>query len=198
MSDPAGPPRDHPSGDVTELLHAWSSGDPEALKKLLPLVYAELRRRASAQMRRERGGHTLQPTALVHEAFLKLVSQKGLTWQDRAHFFAVAARAMREVLVDHARKRDAEKRGGTQTRVSIEDVTLSTPPRSFDLLALDLALNRLATLDERQARLVELRLFTGLTIEEAAEALGCSHATVSRDWKHAEAWLHHQMGAGAA
>lgn len=191
----AGPAR--PTGDVTELLRAWSAGDEEALKKLLPLVYDELRRRAMAQMRRERADHTLQPTALVHEAYLKLVGQKGIQWQDRAHFFGVAARAMREILVDHARARAAVKRGGLETRLSVEDAIVSVEPPTLDVLALDIALDRLAALDERQARLVELRVFSGLTIEESAEVLGCSPATVSRDWKHAQAWLRCEMSGGA-
>jgi RNA polymerase sigma-70 factor (ECF subfamily) len=185
--------KDRPAGDVTRLLLAWSGGDREALEKLLPLVYSELRRRAESQMRRERSEHTLQPTALVHEAYLKLVDQQGVAWKDRAHFFAVASRAMRQILVDHARRRRTAKHGGQELRLSIEDVALATQPRSLDLLALDLALDRLAALDERQSRLVELRVFGGLTIEEAADVLGCSHATVSRDWKHAEAWLHREM-----
>jgi RNA polymerase sigma factor (TIGR02999 family) len=185
--------KDRPPGDVTRLLLAWSGGDREALEKLLPLVYSELRRRAESQMRRERSEHTLQPTALVHEAYLKLVDQQGVAWKDRTHFFAVASRAMRQILVDHARRRRTEKHGGREVRLSVEDVELATEPRSLDLLALDLALDRLAALDERQSRLVELRVFAGLTIEEAADVLGCSHATVSRDWKHAEAWLHREM-----
>ena len=144
-------------------------------------------------MRNERPGHTLQPTALVHEAFLKLAGSAGVEWRDRAHFFGVAARAMREVLVDHARRHAAEKRGAAETRVTLTDARAVTPPRDLDLLALDLALERLAALDERQARLVEMRVFTGLTIEESAEVLGVSHATVSREWRHAEAWLHREM-----
>jgi RNA polymerase sigma factor (TIGR02999 family) len=187
-----------PAGDVTELLRAWSAGDGEALKKLVPLVYGELRRRAMAQMRRERADHTLQPTALVHEVYLKLVDQKGIQWQNRAHFFGVAARAMRQILVDHARARAAGKRGGVETRLPLDDATVSTDPPTLDILALDMALDRLATLDERQARLVELRVFSGLTIEESAEVLGCSHATISRDWKHAQAWLRREMAGGAS
>jgi RNA polymerase sigma-70 factor, ECF subfamily len=194
------PPAPSPSspGDVTRLLRAWSAGDKEALAGLLPLVYAELRQRARTFMRRERAGHTLQPTALVHEAYMKLVDQKNISWKDRAHFFGVAARAMREVLVDHARRHAAEKRGAAQTRVTLTDASAVTPPRDFDLLALDLALERLAALDERQARLVEMRVFTGLTIEESAEVLGVSHATVSREWRHAEAWLHREMSGLSA
>ena len=185
-----------PTSDVTELLRAWSGGDKEALKKLMPLVYGELHRKALVQMRRERADHTLQPTALVHEAYLKLVDQRGIQWQSRGHFFAVAARAMRQILVDHARARAADKRGGLETRVSLDDAGVSTGPSTLDILALDIALDRLAGLDERQARLVELRVFSGLTIEESAEVLGCSHATVSRDWKHAQAWLRREMSGG--
>lgn len=187
--------KERPAGDVTQLLLAWSGGNAEALDRLLPLVYEELRRRAEGQMRRERAEHTLQPTALVHEAYLKLVDQKGVKWSDRAHFFGVASRAMRQVLVDHARRRRTARHGGAEIRLSLEDAALATPPKSLDLLALDDALSRLAALDERQSRLVELRVFGGLTIEEAARVLGCSHATVSRDWKHAEAWLHREMAA---
>lgn len=177
-------------GEVTLLLRAWSAGDTTALDRLFPLVYADLKSRARAAMRRERGGHTLEPTALVHEAYIKLAGRgDGLTWQSRAHFIAVAARAMREVLVDHARRRLARKRAGGISKVSIEEISPASAPRSFDLLALDLALERLAALDDRQARLVELRLFGGLTIEESAAVLGVSPATVSREWRHAEAWL---------
>lgn len=182
-------------GEVTALLLAWSAGDGEALAKLIPLVYGDLRKRAEGLLRKERSGHTLQPTALVNEAYLKLVDQKRVTWQNRAHFHAVAARAMREVLVDYARQRRAEKRGAGRTLVTLDEARAATPPRSLDLLSLDQALDRLAALDDRQSKLVELRVFGGLTIDEAAEALGISPATVSREWKHAEAWLHREMGA---
>jgi RNA polymerase sigma factor (TIGR02999 family) len=183
-----------PSSDVTGLLRAWSSGDPAAPDALLPLVYAELRRLAASQMRKERGDHTLQPTALVHEAYLRLVDQR-LSWQDRAHFFGVAARVMRQVLVDYARRRNAKKRaaGGV---VSLETGEPSVAPRPLDLLALDEALARLSSLDEKQARLVELRLFAGLTVEEAATVLDCSAATVSRGYRHGVAWLRREMRIG--
>ena len=189
-----GPPV--PPGEVTRLLNAWSAGDREALERLLPLVYGELRRCAGAYLRRERAGHTLQPTALVHEAYLKLVGGAPISWKDRAHFYGVAARAMRQVLVDHARAHAAGKRGAGQFLVGLDAAaSASTPPRSLDLLDLDRALSKLAALDERQSRLVELRLFGGLTIEESAEVLKVSHMTVSRDWKHAEAWLQREMTA---
>lgn len=178
-------------GEVTGLLRAWSKGDVDAPEQLLPLVYAELRRLAASKMRRERSDHTLQPTALVHEAYVKLVDQK-LAWQDRSHFFGVAARAMRQVLVDHARKRRAQKRAGG-FQVSIESAEPAVAPRALDLLALDQALHRLAELDARQAHLVELRVFAGLTVEEIAKVLDCSPATASRDYRHAEAWLRRQM-----
>lgn len=183
-----------PAGEVTRLLREWSAGDRNALEKLLPLVYDELRRCAGAYLRRERAGHTLQPTALVHEAYLKLVGGETVEWKDRAHFFGVAARAMRQVLVDHARARNTVKRGEGQVLVALEAAgDATTHPRNLDLLDLDRALSRLARLDERQSRLVELRLFAGLTIEESAEVLNVSHATVSREWKHAEAWLQREI-----
>jgi RNA polymerase sigma factor (TIGR02999 family) len=182
-------------GEVTGLLRAWSKGDLDAPDRLLPLVYAELRKLATAQMRRERADHTLQPTALVHEAYVKLVDQH-LAWQDRGHFFGVAARAMRQVLVDHARRKHAQKRAAG-VRVPMESGAAGPAPRTLDLLALDQALHRLADLDSRQAHIVELRVFAGLTVEETARALGCSPATASRDFRHAEAWLRRQMrGAG--
>jgi RNA polymerase sigma factor (TIGR02999 family) len=191
MGDPQSPA---PAGEVTRLLRKWSAGDKDALERLLPLVYDELRRRAGAYLRAERAGHTLQPTALVHEAYLKLVGGDAIEWKDRAHFFGVAARAMRQVLVDHARARKAAKRGEGQVLVALDAAgDAATPPRNLDLLDLDRALSKLAGLDERQSRLVELRLFAGLTIEESAEVLNISHATVSREWKHAEAWLQREM-----
>ena len=182
----AGPP-----AEVTALLRAWSKGDPGASDKLLPLVYSELRRLAAAQMRKERSDHTLQPTALVHEAYLKLVDQH-LAWKDRGHFFGVAARAMREVLIEYARRKGAKKRAGG-VEVPIENADPAVAPRAFDLLALDQALHHLEGLDERQARLVELRVFAGLTTAETAKVLDCSQATISRDFRHAEAWLRREM-----
>lgn len=193
-------PNPTPPGDVTGLLVAWNGGDREALEKLVPLVYEELRRRAQRALAKERRGHTLQPTALVHEAYMRLVDQNRVPWQNRFHFYAVSARAMRQVLVDHARRRLADKRDGGRTFVPLSraGVEAATPPPSLDVLALDQALERLASLDPRQAKLVELRVYGGLTIDEAAEALDVSAATVSRDWRHAEAWLHREMAGSAA
>jgi RNA polymerase sigma-70 factor, ECF subfamily len=189
-------PADSP-GEVTALLRAWSRGEAEASDKLLPLVYRELRRLAASQMRKERRGHTLQPTALVHEAYVKLVDQH-VSWKDREHFFGVAARAMREVLIDYARRRGRKKRVGQNLEISMGSFEPSVAPRALDLLALDEALHRLAGLDERQARLVELRVFAGLTVEETAKVLQCSAATVSRDFRHAEAWLRREMRSAPA
>jgi RNA polymerase sigma factor (TIGR02999 family) len=195
MTDPISDGRgDDPSrGAITALLLDWSHGDPEALEKLVPLVYAELRHLAERSLRRERAAHTLQPTAVVHEAFLKLVDQQRVEWKSRAHFFAIAAQAMRRLLVDHARARNAEKRGGFATRVALEDAVAATPPVDVDLLALDEALDRLGALDAGQARVVELRFFGGLTIEETAEVVGSSPATVKRDWQSARAWLFREL-----
>src|SRR5438128_5157520 len=164
---PASPP-----GDVTRLLLAWSQGDTKALEELIPLVYDELHRLAEQHLLRERAGHTLQPTAVVHEAYLKLVDQKRVTWKNRGHFFAVAAQAMRRLLVDHARARGREKRGGAATRVSLEEANPSVPAREADVIALDQALEKLAALDSTQARVVELHYFGGLTADETAEVLG--------------------------
>ena len=182
-------------GDVTRLLLEWQRGDAAALDRLLPLIYAELRRIASRRLRRERPGHTLQPTALVHEAYLKLVQAPELEWHDRAHFFAVAARVMRQVLVDHARAHQAEKRGGALRKVSIEEVAEPGITADVDLLALEEALGRLGDFDPQQSRVVELRYFGGLTIEETAEVIGVSPATVKREWMMAKAWLRRELGA---
>jgi RNA polymerase sigma factor (TIGR02999 family) len=181
--------------DVSQLLIDWSHGDREALSRLMPLVYDELRRLAGSYLRRERPDHTLQPTALVHEAFIKLVGQE-LSLQNRAHFFGVAAQVMRCILVDHARGHETAKRGGGAQRFTLEEV-MDTPLESqVDLLALDDALNDLARLDPQQARIVELRYFGGLTIEETAEVLGISPATVKREWRLARTWLHRQISSG--
>jgi RNA polymerase sigma factor (TIGR02999 family) len=185
-----------PPGEVTRLLLEWGRGDRGALDALVPHVYAELRRQADRFLRGQRAGHTLQATALVHEAFLRLVNQTHVSFRDRAHFFAVASRAMRQILVDHARRRLAGKRGGDATRLVLEDGTASVAPRGVDLMALDAALRRLEELDPAQARLVELRFFGGLTVEETAAVLECSPATVKRSWTSARAWLFGELGGG--
>ena len=178
-----------PPGDVTRLLVAWSKGDRDALEDLIPVVYGELRRIAARYFRHERPGHTLQPTVLVHEAYLKLVDQDHARWQNRAQFFGVAAQLMRRILVDHARTHLAAKRGGGMTPVTLVDVAGASPPRGVDVIALDEALTRLTSLYPEQGRLVELRYFGGLTIEETGEAMDTSPATVKRQWMVARAWL---------
>jgi RNA polymerase sigma factor (TIGR02999 family) len=179
---------------VTQLLVDWGTGDPAALEKLMPLVYSELRRLAGNYLRRERQGHTLQPTALVNEAYLKLVDQRNAHWQNRAQFYGVAAQLMRRILVDHARQHQAAKRGGSnQQRLSITSAgQLATEPE-LDLLALNEALEELAKIDLQQSRIVELRYFGGLSIEETAAVLNIGHATVERDWKMARAWLRRKL-----
>ena len=182
-----------PSEGITQLLIDWSKGDQAALERLMPLVYSELRRLASNYLRRERGEHTLQPTALVNEAYLKLVDQRNAKWQNRAHFFGISAQLMRRILVDHARQHQAVKRGGSgQRRVSITSVEKIAKPE-VDLLALNEALDELAKMDPQQSRIVELKFFGGLSIDEIAEVLGIGHATVERDWKMARAWLRRQL-----
>lgn len=183
-----------PPEGVTQLLVDWSNGDQKALDKLMPLVYSELRRLASNHLRRERAGHTLQPTALVNEAYLKLIDQKHAKWQNRAQFFGVSAQLMRRILVDHARQHQAAKRGGSdQQRLSITSAERLVRQPEVDLLALHEALRELATLDPQQERIVELRFFGGLSIEETAEVLHIGHATVERDWKMARAWLRRKL-----
>ena len=179
-----------PKNEVTQLLLRWSEGDKAALGKLMPLVYRELRRLAGHYMRRERPGHTLQASALVNEAYLRLVDYRRMQWQNRAHFFAVAAQAMRRVLVEHARSRQYAKRGGTAQRISLDDVAVLTDQQAAELVALDDALTSLEALDARKVRIVELRYIGGLSIEETAETLGVSTATVERDWRSAKAWLY--------
>ena len=183
--------------DVTQLLSRWSAGDRAALESLVPAVYRELRRMTARYLRRERNQHTLQPTALVHEAFLKLVGQRDVRWQNRAHFFGVAAQLMRRVLVDYARERAAGKRGGGVGRLPLEDSMAIGVSNHIDIIAVDDALNRLATVDPDQVRLVELRFFGGLTIEETAEVLGWSSASVKREWAIARAWLHREISGAA-
>jgi RNA polymerase sigma factor (TIGR02999 family) len=179
--------------DLTYLLIQWSKGDSAALDALVPLVYDELRRLAQLYLSREKPGHTLSSTALVHEAYLRLVKQKGVTWQNRAHFFAVAARMMRRILVDHARSHGYAKRGGGAMTLSLDESIAPAPQREMDLVALDDALDTLAKLDERQSRMVELRFFGGLSIEETSEVLGVSAPTVKREWASARAWLYREI-----
>jgi RNA polymerase sigma factor (TIGR02999 family) len=180
--------------DVTALLGDWSRGNRTALGQLLPLVYAELRRVAARQLRSERADHTLQPTALVHEAYIRLVDQRQVDWQNRAHFFGVAAQVMRRILVDHARRHAANKRGQGVRSVSMDDAQDVAAPNQIPILALDHALDRLDKVDAELTRIVELRAFGGLTIEEAAQVLGVSPSTAKRDWRTAKAWLSRELG----
>jgi RNA polymerase sigma factor (TIGR02999 family) len=179
--------------DVTEILQDVRSGDKDASARLMPLVYDELRRLADHYLRQERPDHTLQPTALVHEAYLKLVDQTRVDWQNRAHFFGVAAQLMRRILVDHARRHRASKRGGFQQKMTLDEAVDYSQSLDVNLVALDDALNTLSHLDTRQSRIVELRFFGGLSIEETAEALNVSPATVKVDWSMAKAWLRREI-----
>lgn len=182
------------SREVTQLLVAWSGGDTSALEKLMPLVYQELRRLAKRYMAQERPGHTLQTTALVNEAYLRLVDWKEVRWQNRAHFFGVAAQMMRRILVDFARSRQYAKRGGGAVQVSLDEAAAFSTERGADLVALDDALKSLAAFDERKSRVVELRFFGGLSVKETAEVLKVSEETVMRDWKLAKVWLMREIG----
>jgi len=187
-----------PSSDVTGLLIAWSDGDSQALERLWPLVQDGLRRLAYRSLQRERPGHTLQATALVNEAYLKLVDQRRVRWQERAQFFAVAARIMRRILVDHARRHGAAKRGGGGPRLTVDDSGAAPGATAdVDLLSLEEALERLEAIDSRQSRIVELRFFAGLTVEEVAEVLQVSPATVKSDWRMARAWLYGELAGDA-
>jgi len=179
--------------EVTKLLSEWSSGNRAALDQLTPLVYSELRRLASRQMRRERVGHTLQTTALVNEAYLRLVEQKDTHWRDRAHFFALSAQLMRHILVDHARRRGYQKRGGGAIQVTLDETAVMLDEKSTELLALDEALKGLAERDPLKGQIVELRYFGGLTIEEIAEVLNVAPVTIKRHWKAAKGWLYHEL-----
>ncbi|MGH9754095.1 MAG: sigma-70 family RNA polymerase sigma factor [Blastocatellia bacterium] len=179
--------------EITQLLVAWSDGDEQSLASLMPLVYEELRRLASRHLGRERAGHTLQTTALVHEAYLRLVDQKETRWRNRAHFFAIAAKMMRRILVDYARARGFAKRGGGAQQVSFDKAMDVSGERAAELIALDDALNALAQFNERESKIVELRFFGGLSIEETAEALGVSPGTVMREWTFAKAWLNREL-----
>lgn len=184
------------SHDVTQILQAWSNGDPRALDDLVPVIYEELRRQAARYLRRERPDHTLQTTALIHEAYLRLVDQKDVRWQNRAHFFGVAAQLMRRILVDHARKDRALKRGGPAVKLPLEEAAAISGKPDMNLVALDEALTKLAAMDERKSRVVELKYFGGLTAEEAAEVLQVSPATVRHDWGLAKAWLRREISGG--
>lgn len=181
---------------ITQMLLDWSRGDQQALDKLMPLVYDELRRLASHYLRHERPDHTLQTTALVHEAYLQLIDQRHVRWQNRAHFFGIAATLMRRILVEHARSRHAAKRGGGESKLSIDEVIGLSKQREVDLIALDDALTGLAAIDPEKSRMVELRFFGGLTVKETAEVLGVSPITVHRAWRITKAWLQRELSKG--
>jgi RNA polymerase sigma factor (TIGR02999 family) len=185
-----------PQQGVTQLLVAWGEGDKAALDELMPIVYDELRRLAQNYLSRERQGHTLQTTALVHEAYLRLVDQRSVNWQNRAQFFGIAAQMMRRILINHAKDRNAQKRQGYATKVSLDAAVSFFEKRELDLMALDEALNGLAALDPQQTQIVELRFFGGLTIEEISEVLGISPATTKREWDSAKLWLRRQLSSG--
>jgi len=185
--------RTPPDADVSGLLQAWGRGDAGARDRLIPLVYQELRRRAAAYLRRERAGHTLQPTALVNEAYIRLVNQDHTPWQNRAQFFGIASVMMRRILVDRARGRKMIKRSGRWTRVTLDDAVAQRQPRDVDVLDLDAALTELAAIDPRKCQVAELRFFAGLSLEEVAHALGISPATVEREWQAGRAWLYKRL-----
>lgn len=189
-------PMVYPQQGVTELLVAWGEGDKAALDELMPVVYDELRRLAQNYLSRERQGHTLQTTALVHEAYLRLIDQRSVNWQNRAQFFGIAAQMMRRILINHANDRNAKKRQGYASKVSLDDVVSLFEKRELDLMSLDEALNDLAALDPQQTKIVELRFFGGLTIEEVSEVLGISPATTKREWDSAKLWLRRQLSSG--
>lgn len=186
---------DTPSHDVTQLLKSWSDGNQESVEALVPLVYDEMRRMAAVYLHGERTGHTLQPTALVHEAYFRLVQHDKMRWQDRAHFFAIAARTMRRILVDHARGQRSAKRGGPQPAISLDVAGDQAKPLEPDMVALDDTLKDLASMDPDKAKIVELRYFGGLSIEETAQVMDCSRATIIRQWRMAKAWIHSQLSA---
>jgi len=187
-----------PPNEITERLIAWGAGDRGALDQLLPVVYQELRRMAGNYLRQENPGHTLQPTALVHEAWLRLIDQARVNWRNRAQFFGVAAQMMRRILVDHAKAKHREKRGGEAVKLSLDEAINLSQERAADLLALDDALYELTRVDKRKGRVVELRYFGGFSVEETAQILGVSPETVMRDWKMAKAWLYQQIRREAA
>jgi RNA polymerase sigma factor (TIGR02999 family) len=182
--------------EITQLLHDWSKGDKAALDRLTPVVYQELHRLANSHLRREQPGHTLQPTARIHEAYLRLIDQNMPEWSSRAHFFGVAARYMRQILVDHARRRRAEKRGGGQRLVPLAEAEMFSPKDPNDLVTLSDAMDSLSSFDERKGRLVELRYFGGMTVEETAEATGLTVAVIRRELRTAEAWLRREITGG--
>ncbi len=190
--------RDEPPPEITQLLADWSAEETGAAANLVPAIYAELRRLARQYLQRERGDHTLQPTALVHEAYLRLAGGKRMQWKNRAHFFAVASQLMRRVLIDHARAHVAAKRGGRATKIELDEADFPPAERPANLLALDEALTELAAIDSRKARVVELRFFGGLTVEETAQAMDLNPATVRRDWTFAKAWLHRSLRDGTS
>ena len=197
VSGEKGPEPKPPAPQVTDLLVAWGTGDESAFEQLVPLVHQELRRLAHREMGREGAGHTLQTTALVNEAYIRLIDASRVQWQDRTHFFAMSARLMRRILVDHARSRKAQKRGGPLRALSLEEALLISPERGSDLVALDDALKALAAFDARKCQVVELRYFGGLTAEESAEALQVSRETILRDWRLAKAWLLRELSESA-
>lgn len=186
------------NSQVTELLNDWQGGDRTALEKLTPVIYDELKRIAHRYVQRERSGHTLQTTALVNEAYLRLAAQKEIAWENRAHFFAVSAQVMRHILIDYARRRRYAKHGGELQQVPLEEATLMSAERATELIALDEALNELKQLDQRKSSVVELRYFGGLSLEEAADVLDVSVMTVRRDWRAAKAWLYRRMTTAGA
>jgi RNA polymerase sigma factor (TIGR02999 family) len=188
--------QDH--GEVTRLLEEWTRGDRDALNRLMPLVYGELRRMSSYYLRGERENHTLQSAALVHEAYLRLVGRQNVHWKNRAHFLGVAAQVIRSILVDHARARSAAKRGAGAVTLTVSELSAVTTQPEVDVIELDTALNELARLDPQQSRIVELRFFAGLTNEETAEVLGVSASTVKRDWTHARAWIYRALTGDTA
>lgn len=179
---------------ITRMLQEWSNGHNEALEELMPLVYMELHKQAARYLRRERQNHTLQTTALIHETYLKLIDQREVNWENRTHFFAIASNLMRRILVDHARSKHREKRGGDAVKVTFDErIQAGDQEKSVEVLALDEALSRLESFDERQARIVELRYFSGLTLEETAAALNISRSTTAENWAMAKAWLHREL-----
>ena len=183
--------------NITQLLNQWSDGDEGALDRLTPLVYEELRKQAARYLRRERPGHTMQTTVLINEAYLRLIDAKEVRWQGRAHFFAIAANLMRRILVDHARQRNAAKRGGSPIHVTLDRIIATAKQSNIEVLAIDEALTKLAGIDRQQAQIVELRFFSGLSVEETAAALAISPRTVKRDWSVARAWLRREIGEKA-